>query len=476
MRIAFVSGNREKLPDAVIPLGLLYLMASTPDRHEKILIDLCFEADPTQALHERLTALAPDLVALGMRNIQKNDYSGIHDTLTYYADLLAAARAATDAPIVLGGGGFSVMPRGLMDRLRPDFGIPGEGERAFPRLVEALEGRFDLGKVGGLLRFEGAELVANPPEPRFLDMNELPVPDRRLVDRRYYERWGIDSVQTKRGCPLRCDYCTYPTIEGRVGRARDPAAVVDEMFRALDEQPATRHFFVVDSVFNLPKTHAKNVCRELVARGWRLPWTCYANPLGFDPELAELAKAAGCAGMEIGSDSGCDEVLETLRKGFDVAQIRRLHHLCQAAGIPDCHTFILGTRGESLDHVRRTLDFVAELDPFAAILMIWVDDYEALDPELRRERMALRDRIREIVLEREGRHPHWIVPPLGINFDANLFRRLRRAGLHGPLWQHVRGPASAHGRGHPPVRAGRPRPDVPGMPGIVARTNPEEAG
>ncbi len=445
MKIAFVSGNREKLPDAVIPLGLLYLIASTPDGHEQRLIDLCFERDPTEALRRQLAAFEPDLVSLGMRNIQNNDYSGIRDTLDYYADLLAAARSVTHAPIVLGGGGFSVMPRELMARLRPDFGIPGEGERAFPQLVEALAGRFDLGKIGSLLRFEGDELVANPPEPRFLDMNALPVPDRRLVDPRYYERWGIDSVQTKRGCPLRCDYCTYPIIEGRVGRARDPAAVVDEMFRALAEQPATRHFFVVDSVFNLPKTHAKNVCRELVARGWRVPWTCYANPLGFDPEMAELAKAAGCAGMEIGSDSGCDEVLENLRKGFTVEQIRHLHLLCQEAGIPDCHTFILGTRGETLDHVRRTLDFVVDLDPFAAILMIWVDDYEALDPELRRERMKLRDRVREIVLERKGQYPHWIVPPLGINFDANLFRRLRRAGLHGPLWQHIRGPVGSPG-------------------------------
>src|SRR5262249_3464484 len=166
---------------------------------------------------------------------------------------------------------------------------------------------------------------SNPPEPRFLDMDALPVPDRRLVDARYYERYAIDSVQTKRGCPLRCEYCTYPRIEGRVGRARLAAAVADEMFRALEDQPRIAHFFVVDSVFNLPRAHAKSVCRELTGRGWTVPWTCYANPLGFDAEFAELAKRAGCAGMEVGSDSGSERVLERLRKGFGVAEIRRLH-------------------------------------------------------------------------------------------------------------------------------------------------------
>ena len=69
MRIAFVSGNRELLPDAVTPLGLLYVMESTPERHEKHLVDLCFEQDPIEALRKRLSALQPDLVALSMRNI-----------------------------------------------------------------------------------------------------------------------------------------------------------------------------------------------------------------------------------------------------------------------------------------------------------------------------------------------------------------------------------------------------------------------
>jgi radical SAM superfamily enzyme YgiQ (UPF0313 family) len=441
MRIAFVSGNREKLPDAVIPLGVLYVMASTSDRHEKLLIDLCFERHPLEALKSRLRAFQPDVVALGMRNIQTNDYSGISDNLDYYGELIAVARESTSSPLVVGGGGFSVMPSQLMERLRPDFGISGEGERAFPRLIDALEdAREKLAEIGSLHRFEAGKLVSNPPDPGFLDINELPVPDRSLVDSRYYERYGIDSVQTKRGCPLRCDYCTYPIIEGRVGRAREPTAVLDEMFQLLEQHPETRHVFLVDSVFNLPRRHAKEVCRELIARDWKVPWTCYANPLGFDQEMAELAKAAGCAGMEIGSDSGCNDVLERLRKGFTVDDVRRLHELCKAVGIPDCHTFILGTQGETLDHVNRTLDFIVELDPFSAILMIWVDDLEAVDPALRAERVRLRERIGELLLERKDQYPHWIIPPLGVNFDAGLFRKVRRRGLRGPLWQHLRAP------------------------------------
>ena len=444
MRVAFVSGNREKLPDAVIPLGLLYVMGATPARHELTLIDLCFESEPEDALRRALASFEPDLVALGMRNIQNNDYSGIRDNVAYYSGLVRSAREASAAPIVLGGSGFSVMPAELLLKLGADFGVAGEAEAAFPRLLEALEaGGAGLEEVPSLHRRSETGVVSNPAAAEFLDMNTLPRPDRARVDPRYYERYAIDSVQTKRGCPLRCDYCTYPLIEGRIGRTRAPTAVVDEMWGALEQQPGIRHFFIVDSVFNLPRRHAKDVCRELIARAWTVPWTCYANPLGFDPEFAKLAKSAGCAGMEIGSDSGLDAVLERLRKGFTSEDVRRIHTLCRDAGIPDCHTFILGTPGESLDDVRRTLDFVAELDPFSAILMIWIDDAEALDPELRRVRDRLREEIAEILRERCRENPHWSAPPLGVNFDPNLFRKARRAGLRGPLWQHMRGPEAA---------------------------------
>jgi radical SAM superfamily enzyme YgiQ (UPF0313 family) len=142
--------------------------------------------------------------------------------------------------------------------------------------------------------------------------------------------------------------------------------------------------------------------------------------------------------MEIGSDSGVNDVLRRLRKGFTTDEIRHIHDLCKSAGIPDCHTFILGTRGETLDDVKRSLDFAVDLDPWSAIIMIWVDDYEALDPSLRAERMQLREDIKGLLLERREQYPYWTIPPLGINFDSRLFQRLRRRGMHGPLWQFVR--------------------------------------
>ena len=438
MRIALVSGNRETMPDAVIPLGLLYIQASIPARYKSVVWDLCFETKPLDYLREHIAEFAPDVVAIGMRNIQNNDYTGYHDNLSWYAEIIATVRACTSAPIVLGGGGFSVMPLELMQHLRPDFGVSGEGELTFASLLDALErGDGDYTGVPNLHRLVADGVKSNPPATRFQDLDALPVPDRRLVDLRHFSNYHIDSVQTKRGCSLMCDYCTYPTIEGRAVRRRDPVRVVDEMFHSLDCHPEIRHVFVVDSVFNLPPSHAKAICRQLAARGWQVPWTAYANPLAFDRELADLMQQANCAGLEIGADSGVDRVLDRMAKGFSIDDVRKMDATCKAAGVKDCMTFILGTPGESLEDVRATLDFCTDLDPFAAIMMIWMDDHESLDAPMAGHRRAFREEVKDLMRHKAEQFPRWIIPTLGVNFDPQLFGLLRAAGKAGPLWQHI---------------------------------------
>jgi B12 binding domain len=168
MRIAFISANREMMPDAVIPLGVLSVMAATPGHHEKIFWDLCFEADPLGTVARNLRESQPDLVAIGLRNLQNMDYTNITSNLDAYRALIQAVRANSSAPIVLGGGGFSVTPQALMEDLGADYGIAGEGERAFAKLLDELERpEAELREVerlyyraGGQLRFTGSASIS----------------------------------------------------------------------------------------------------------------------------------------------------------------------------------------------------------------------------------------------------------------------------------------------------------------------------
>jgi radical SAM superfamily enzyme YgiQ (UPF0313 family) len=438
MKVAFLSANRIRLPQPVIPIGLLYVMESCPPGHDRELWDVCFADDPAAYLREKLEAFAPDLVAMGMRNIQNADYTGTWENIDLFGTLMETIRAHSDAKVVMGGSGFSVLPDGLMEKFRPEYGIAGEGEEAFPALVNALaRGDTNPVDVPGLLYFADGALTRNASAPEFLELDTVAVPDRTAVDDRYYGHGAVDSIQTKRGCPLKCTYCTYPLVEGRRNRVRDPEKVADEFERVQRDRPDVKHVFVVDSVFNLPIRHAKSVCRTLVERNNKLGWTCYANPIAFDEELARLMVDAGCEGAEIGSDSGVDDVLVKLKKGFDSKAIYRMKSICREVGLKDCHSFILGTEGETLDDVKRSLDFIEELDAYASILMSWVDDYEALDPAYAKKRLAFREQVNAMILERSQAHRRWILPQMGVQFEAKLFNFLGRMGLVGPHWLHI---------------------------------------
>lgn len=438
MRIAFISGNREQLPDPVLPLGVLYMMSTIGSAHEKLLIDLCFEPDPLSVLAARLREFAPDVVAIGMRNIQNADYTDTSTTLGWYDDMVRTVRNSTAAPVVMGGGGFSVIAPELMERFGLDYGITGEGEQPFAQLIARLAaGSRDTSGIRNLLGGQAAPAIGGLHRHDFLDLNTNVRPERQWADPRYYLHSGITSIQTKRGCAMQCEYCTYPLIEGRSIRQRLAESVADEWVEAVGAHPAISHVFIVDSVFNLPPHHAQAVCDALIERGASTPWTCYLNPARFEPELADAMARSGCAGVEIGSDSGTDMGLLRLRKGFTTEKILKTSRLCSQAGIKDCHTFILGTRGDSLDDVERSLDFIEALNPYSAIIMAFKDDREAIDPALAMELGDFRQEVLSRIGKRAAAKPRWVVPSLGLRFNNRLFQALRRAGMRGPLWQHA---------------------------------------
>jgi hypothetical protein len=438
MRIAFVSANREQLPDPVLPLGILYMMSVVGEDHEKTLIDLCFEHDPLDFLGRRLDEFAPDLVAVSMRNIQNADYTDTGTTLGYYDQVVRIIREHSAAPVVMGGGGFSVIPHELMARFRLDYGITGEGEQAFAELIGRLAtGTRDTGGIRNLLGGNGTPLAGGLHRHDFLDIKNNVQPDRTWADPRYYEHSGITSIQTKRGCAMQCEYCTYPLIEGRTIRQRVGDVVANEWSAMLAAHPAIKHVFIVDSVFNLPPRHAREVCEALIARGLNTPWTCYLNPVRFEQDLADIMARSGCQGVEIGSDSGTDAGLERLKKGFTTEKIRQTSRICRQAGIKDCHTFILGTQGETLDDVERSLDFIESLDPYGAILMAYKDDREAVDPELAARLGEFRAGVLATIEKRASPRKRWVVPSLGLRFNSRLFGALRKSGMRGPLWQHA---------------------------------------
>ena len=137
MRVLLVSANREMLPSPVVPIGPLAVASALRDTHEVELTDLCFEEDPQAAIERAVRAFDPEVIGLGLRNLHTNAYDGMERLVAGYADLVRFIRATTDVPIVLGGAAYSLQPETLLERLGGDYGVVGEGERAFREVGRA---------------------------------------------------------------------------------------------------------------------------------------------------------------------------------------------------------------------------------------------------------------------------------------------------------------------------------------------------
>lgn len=414
MRVLLVSANRERLPSPVMPIGVLAVAGAVRDAHDVRVLDLCFEEDPKAAIARAVAEHAPDVVGLGLRNLHSNAYDGSEALIAQYQDVAATLRAATPAPLVLGGAAFSLRPTTLLERLGAQYGVVGEGERAFATLLQALS-RGE--RPGPLVRGEAAPLDSLPPVAR------------DLSDPRYAEFDGTANVQTKRGCAFACSYCDYPDLEGRKVRVRDPEAIADDV-AALAQVPGITHVFFVDSVFNVPPAHALATCEALERRGNPLPWVCYGSPVAFDEKLVAAMARARCLGVEIGTDAGTDAMLKRLHKPFRLSAVERTRELFAAHGVMDCHTFVLGAEGETADEARATLDFVRRLSPDVAVFIVFMEDRE----ERSIHRARHRAEILELLARDAPKERGWIVPELGIRFGEKLSRLAARCGWRGPSW------------------------------------------
>lgn len=449
MQALLISANRETEPYPVEPIGIAYVAASLIKAgHEVMLLDLCFEPDAAEALRRLPSGFKPSITGISIRNIDNLTYPKSVFYLPAIREAIGAVRSAHHGPIIAGGSGFSLFPHENLEYLGVDYGLIGEGEHSMVEFVRRIEKGEPLDGIPGLI---GKGLGRFSPAESITDF-AVASPARELLDySRYAEAGGMANVQTKRGCPFECVYCTYPFIEGGKLRLRDPESVVDEIER-LNRDSRRDYFFFVDDIFNVPEGHAIGICEGIIKRRLDIRWACFCTPRGMTAGLLKAMKAAGCAAVEFGTDGGTDVTLEALGKGFTVAEVENAQRLCVQAGIEAAHYLILGGPGETKETLRETFDLMERIKPRAVIAMLGVRVY----PGTKLKDLAMKEGIIEkgasllepvfyisgavkdsLVIDvrayAAGR-PNWVVPGLGIRSGARLSRTLAQIGKKGVMW------------------------------------------
>jgi len=253
MRVLLISANTEKIHMPTLPLGLACVASATQKAgYDVAMVDLMVEKDTRSALKEAIEGFSPDIIGISVRNIDDQNMENPIFLLDPVKEIVAGCRSLSGARIVLGGAGYSLFPESALSFLGVDLGIQGEGEVVFPELIERMERGASLSGLSGLyVPSHGFQCKRTFTK----NLDTLPLPDTDL--------WPIPSqkeklwmpVQTRRGCPLSCSYCSTEVIEGRVMRRHSPEAIVQWMARW--RRAGIRQFYFVDNTFNLPPSYAK---------------------------------------------------------------------------------------------------------------------------------------------------------------------------------------------------------------------------
>jgi len=464
-RILFIASNRELLPYPVFPLGVAYIETALAEAgHETLVFDVnCHEPDATSAaLAADIERFAPDVVGVSVRNIDNLTYP---ISVSYLGDIRAlietCRRIVPHAPIVLGGSGYSLFPVEVLEALGGDIGVIGEAERRIGALIETTadcgsrtaDFGLRIAEIGGLV-YRTAHGTGRT-RPASLSELTFPAqgPRRGGLNMDFYRReGGMANVQTKRGCPFHCSYCTYPLLEGRAFQMRPAEAVADEIAQLVVDH-GVEYLYLVDNYFNYPKAHAESVCRALVERESKVPWSCFAHPGHLDSRLAEQMREARCAGVELGSDAGSPTMLASLRKEMTPDQILEASRACRDAELPFAHYLLLGGPGETEATLSETFDLMDRCEPTAVIVMCGIRIYPGTEIERRAREEgtlapgesllepkfylspAVRSSLLERVADEAARRPNWIVPGLEINISPRLMKWLRERGHKGPMWE-----------------------------------------
>jgi tRNA A37 methylthiotransferase MiaB len=358
--VLLVNPNRMKPP--IAPLALEVLATALEGAGLSCAIcDLCFADDPGAALAADLEARQPRLVALTMRNSDDCYCVTQHSFIPDIQERVAQLRAHCDAPIVIGGAGYSTAPEAILELVGADYGIVGDGEEALAQLARAVRDGVDASAIPGLVWRDGEHLRRNA--PAYPDFGQTALSRDHLDNRRYFAEGGQGGLETKRGCPMPCVYCADPLSKGRRLRLRPPAAIVQEARNLLAQGVDAIH--LCDSEFNLPLEHAKAVCAALIEAGvsdrWRF-WA-YLSPTPFDAELADLLVRAGCQGVNFGADSGDAGMLRRLGRQYTPDDLCETGRLCRQHGLTFMFDLLLGGPGETRESLRRTIELMKTIEP-----------------------------------------------------------------------------------------------------------------
>jgi len=447
-RLLLVSANRHVVPYPVYPLGLSYLYSYLQEHlsgFEIRLFDLNLETN--DSLVQKLVEFKPDYTGVSFRNVDDVNFYSQESFINGYQTVLDLIKRTLKTTIIIGGSAFSIYPKVLFSFFEPDFGIQGEGEESLYELLTCLSTGSSYKKIEGLVYRNSNDIIVNK-RKSFIHNPDLCF-DGGMTDF-YWDKSGMMNVQTKRGCPYNCIYCTYPLIEGHKVRTLDPDRIVHTL-KELYTRYKVNYIFFTDSVFNISNGFNIDLAKKILQSGLQIKWGAYFSPYDLDESLLGLFRKAGLSHIEFGTESLSDSTLKNYGKHFNVDEVIRISHISNKIGIYFAHFLIIGGYGETEVTVDEGFENSKRIDNTVFFPYIGMRIY----PGTRLQKLAIQDGVinagdnliepayyvakginYETLKERaEKTGRRWVFPDEDV---ATIMNRMRKRKRKGSLWHHLK--------------------------------------
>jgi radical SAM superfamily enzyme YgiQ (UPF0313 family) len=287
----------------------------------------------------------------------------------YHAKLL---KEITGALSILVGPPASQFPDRILENGGVDIVGRLEYDFTLREIAEAIEDGRSWKNIKGISYVEGGRVINNPARDFITanELNEIPFVSKiykeHLNIRDYFlghSLYPMVQIFTGRGCPYQCIFCSWPkTLMGKEYRVRSIENAVDELEYIADEMPQIREVFIEDDTFTMSKKRIIEFVDEINNRRLDVQWSCNARG-NLDYETMKLMKEAGCRLLDVGFESGSDDILKNIKKGLTTEELRRFAKDAKRAGLMILADFVFGFPGETRDTVEQTMRFARELKP-----------------------------------------------------------------------------------------------------------------
>ncbi|MFH1970090.1 MAG: radical SAM protein [Verrucomicrobiota bacterium] len=349
----------------ILPLGLGYLAANIPGKHEVGLWDgVLTHSSDNRPLLEEIKRFQPEIIGISVWIFN----------LSSAREMVGLIRERFPKMLIVAGGPcVSSFGTAILSWFDVNYAVAGDGERSFPLLLDLCEQaqatESNLSKIAGLIyRNAGGQAILNPPQWQSLD--EVRYPDYDFIRLNEYLAAGFSNgphqvsrkapVMSTRGCPFDCAFCSAGLVSGRKVRLRRVESVLTEI-RELYDKYGIRGFNIIDDNFTMNIAFAKTVCRGLLNMGLKGVSFACSNGIRMeflDEELLCLMKQAGWVFVTIAPESGSERTLQNMGKNLNLEVVKAKVKLIRQAGLKAWGFFIIGFPGETLEDIRKTVRFM----------------------------------------------------------------------------------------------------------------------